>query len=62
MIEGLLTTIEAGRQLGVSDSRIRQLILDGLLKGEKVNANTLLIKQSEIDRFKRNKNGKRKAA
>ena len=63
MIAGLLTTTEAGRQIGVSDARIRQLVLSGLLKGEKINANTLLIKQAELDRYlRKRKNGKRKAA
>lgn len=65
MIAKHVTTAEAGLQLGVTDSRVRQLILKGLMEATNVGG-VLLIKQSQVDRYKRvkavNGNGKRKAA
>ena len=66
MIQGHLTTKEAADILGLTSSRIRQMIIEGTLKGERVGGKTLLIKQSSIERYQRKKqqngNGKRKAA
>lgn len=66
MIQGHLTTQEAADLLGLTSSRIRQMIIDGTLKGERVGGKTLLIRQSSIERYQRKKqqngNGKRKAA
>lgn len=67
MIQGHLTTQETADILGLTSSRIRQLIIDGVLKGERVGGKTLLIKQSSVERYQRKKqqrngNGKRKAA
>lgn len=63
MIQGYLTTSEAAGVLGVTDSRIRQLILEKELKAEKIGGKTLVIRLSSIERYQRRKtNGKRKAA
>lgn len=67
MIQGHLTTAEAAALLDLTGSRIRQLVIKGDLKGERVGGKTLLIKQSSIERYQRKKqqrngNGKRKAA
>ena len=64
MIAKHVTTAEAGAQLGVTDSRVRQLIGAGHLEATNIGG-VLLIKQSQIDRYKKLKNGKnskRKAA
>jgi len=61
MIAGRVTTTEAGAQLGVTDSRIRQLIIAGRIEAVNIGG-VWLIKQSQIDRYKARKNGKRKAA
>lgn len=65
MIAKHVTTAEAGIQLGVDPSRIRQLIGEGRIEATNIGG-VLLIKQSQIDRYKRQKNGKtttkRKAA
>lgn len=61
MIAKHLTTTEAGVQLGVTDSRVRQLILAGRIEATNIGG-VLLIKQSQVDRYKRLKNGKSKAA
>lgn len=64
MIAKHVTTAEAGFQLGVDPSRIRQLIGEGRIEATNIGG-VLLIKQSQIDRYKRQKNGKngrRKAA
>lgn len=61
MIAGRVTTQEAGAQLGVTDSRVRQLIIAGRLEATNIGG-VWLIKQSQIDRYKARKNGKRKAA
>jgi len=61
MIAGYLTTSEAARLLNLTQGRIRQLVIAGELNAVKVGT-SLAIRQSSIDRYKRNKNGKRKAA
>lgn len=61
MIAGYATTTEASKMLNVTEGRIRQLVIAGDLKAVKVGT-SLAIRQSSIDRYKRNKNGKRKAA
>jgi excisionase family DNA binding protein len=64
MIAKHVTTAEAGIQLGVDPSRVRQLIGEGRIEATNIGG-VLLIKQSQIDRYKRlknGKNGKRKAA
>jgi excisionase family DNA binding protein len=59
MINGYLTTNEAARVLGVSDARVRQLILDRRIPAVKVG-NTLVIKQSALERFQHKRNGRRR--
>lgn len=61
MIAKHVTTTEAGIQLGVTDSRVRQLVLEGRIEATNIGG-VLLIKQSQIDRYKKSKNGKKKAA
>lgn len=68
-MNGFVTTVEAGRQLGVSDSRVRQMVLDGTLSAQKVGNAILLIPSTEVARIKRQRttkqlkrNGRRKAA
>lgn len=64
MIAKHVTTAEAGIQLGVTDSRVRQLIIAGHIEATNIGG-VLLIRQSQIDRYKRRKtntNGKKKAA
>lgn len=65
MIAGYITTAEAGVQLGVGDSRVRQLIIAGRLEATNIGG-VLFIKQTQVDRYKRTKrangNAKRKAA
>lgn len=63
MIQGYLTTAEAARILNVTNGRVRQLVLSGALKAEKIGGKTLVIKQSSIERHqKKRANGTRKVA
>jgi len=50
MSEQYITTSEAANLLGVSASRVRQLILEGRLNSVKIGRDQLLIK-SEVDDF-----------
>ena len=50
MIEGYLTTKEAAEKLNVVPSRIRRMILDGIVKAEKVGRDNF-ISESEIKRL-----------
>jgi excisionase family DNA binding protein len=56
MIAKHVTTTEAGHQLGVTNSRVRQLILAGRIEATNIGG-VLLIRQSQVDRYKRLKNG-----
>lgn len=62
-MNGYITTIEAGKRLGVSDSRVRQLVLNGTLSAQKVGNAVLLIPIEEVSRLKRQraKSTKRRA-
>lgn len=42
----LITTAEAAERLGVTDRRVRQMIEDGILKGEKVGRDYLIDEDS----------------
>jgi excisionase family DNA binding protein len=53
--ERLLTAKEASRLLGVSDARIRQLLLEGLISGHKVSNLVWLIPESEILRYQKDR-------
>jgi excisionase family DNA binding protein len=65
---GLLTTTEAAMRLGVSDRRVRQMIEEGTLKGEK-KGRDYLVDESSVEAAKKRpkpgrpaKKGKKKAA
>jgi excisionase family DNA binding protein len=49
--EKLLTTKEAARYLGVTQGRIRQLLLAGKLRGHKIAPRFWLIPQKELQPF-----------
>lgn len=49
-ISAYLTCPETAERLGLTDGRIRQLLLGGLLKGDKFG-NSWAIPQSEVERF-----------
>jgi excisionase family DNA binding protein len=53
--ERLLTAKEASRVLGVTDARIRQLLLRGLISGHKVGNLVWLIPESEILRYQKDR-------
>jgi excisionase family DNA binding protein len=44
----LLTTQEAAAKLGVSDARIRQLILEGKLPAQKFGQRSILIDEKDL--------------
>lgn len=44
-----MTTIEAAKVLGVSDARVRQMILDGVLKAERVGARMLNVNTTSVN-------------
>jgi excisionase family DNA binding protein len=46
----LLTTQEAAAKLGVSDARIRQLILEGKLPAQKYGQRSILIDEDDLDK------------
>jgi len=47
----LLTTKEAAKLAGVSDSYIRYMLIDGTLKGRKLNDWMWLVPESEVRRW-----------
>lgn len=48
-----VSTAEAAEILGVSDGRIRQLLLAGRIVGRKANERGWLIARTEVNRFKK---------
>lgn len=52
MIKGFLTTKQAAERLNVVPSRIRRMILDGVIKAEKVGRDNF-ISESEIERLEK---------
>ena len=48
MIEGYITTKEAAGKLGVAESRVRQLVVEGRLPHVKMG-NSNLIKESDLE-------------
>ena len=52
MIQGFLTTKQAAERLNVVPSRIRRMILDGVIKAEKVGRDNF-ISESEIERVEK---------
>jgi excisionase family DNA binding protein len=55
-MKGFLTTAQTGKRLGVSAARIRRMILDGLIKGEKVGRDNF-IAESEVKRLENVRRG-----
>lgn len=51
MIKGYLTTAEAAERLGVSTTRIRQMILEGVIKGATKVGQNNLIPEKEVKRL-----------
>jgi excisionase family DNA binding protein len=47
----LLTTQETAQLLGLSDGRVRRMILDGILKAEKFGSSNM-IKRSDAEKVK----------
>ena len=50
-MKGFLTTKQAAERLGVTDSRVRQMILDGTVKGAEKIGRDNLIPEKEIERL-----------
>ncbi len=55
-MKGFLTTAQTGKRLGVSSARIRRMILDGLIKAEKVGRDNF-ISESEVKRLENVRRG-----
>jgi excisionase family DNA binding protein len=53
--ERMFTAKEAGARLGVTDARIRQLLLDGVIQGRKIGNLMWLIPESEIEKYSRSR-------
>lgn len=51
-MEGYLTTKEAGDRLGLSDGRIRQMIISGVIEGAIKFGGVHVIPEAEINRLK----------
>jgi excisionase family DNA binding protein len=47
-----LSTQQAAVELGMSDGRVRQLLLDGTLAGRKLGEDQWAIHRDEVERFK----------
>lgn len=54
-----MTTVEAGKRLGVGTQRVRDLIENGRLKAQKYGRDWM-IEESEVASFKRGKPGRPK--
>jgi excisionase family DNA binding protein len=60
--KNMLTTQEAARELGVTDARIRQMIIEGACKAEKYEGEIFpagyiwLVPQQEINRIREKRN------
>jgi len=54
----LLTTHEVAERLNVNDSRVRQLLLAGQLRGQKAGKQLWLVPESEVDRYQNAHNHK----
>jgi len=51
--DAFVTAAEAAARLGLSDARIRQMLLAGRLRGQKAGKHTWIIATSELERFER---------
>jgi len=47
----LLTTAEAAKLIGVTTSRVRQLLISGQMQGVKITQNAWLVPESEAKKF-----------
>lgn len=54
----VLSTADAAKELGVNGSRVRQLILAGRLKAQKLGKLTWLILPKDLDAVRHRKNGR----
>lgn len=52
MIQGFLTTKQAAERLNVVPSRVRRMILDGVIKAEKIGRDNF-IAESEVERLEK---------
>ena len=52
MIQGFMTTKQAAERLNVVPSRIRRMILDGVIKAEKIGRDNF-IAESEVERLEK---------
>lgn len=57
-----MTTMEAGRELGVGSERIRQLAKDGRLPALLVQGGIRLFKRADVERLKRERAKAKEAA
>lgn len=48
-----LTTLQAAKRLGVTDARVRQIILAKKLKATRIGNRLLVIDSSELERYAR---------
>lgn len=51
MIADLLNVSEAAKVIGCTESRVRQMLRDGLLNGVKANAKAWLVPESEAKKM-----------
>ncbi len=52
MIQGFLTTKQAAERLNVVPSRVRRMILDGIIKAEKIGRDNFIL-ESEVERLEK---------
>lgn len=52
MIQGFMTTKQAAERLNVVPSRIRRMILDGIIKAEKIGRDNFIL-ESEVERLEK---------
>ncbi|HMS39893.1 MAG TPA: helix-turn-helix domain-containing protein [Pyrinomonadaceae bacterium] len=52
MMNGYLTTKQAAERLNVVPSRVRRMILDGIIKAEKIGRDNF-ISESEVERMEK---------
>ena len=50
--ERMLTVAEAAAELGMTEGRIRQLLLSGEMRGQKFGRTVWMIPESEVDKFR----------
>ncbi len=52
-MKGFLTTTEAAERLGISPSRVRQMIIEGVIKGAEKMGRDNVIPEAEIGRLEK---------